>query len=110
MQCLNRLASVSTLVVVAVLIPSIVAAQEVVENACAVIARNDDGSLSSTQLDDLRVLEQTTKDGGFVLPASAPPGVEAIMCGRSSIVPALGDYKILLAGFPLFIADDKDRV
>jgi hypothetical protein len=58
---------------------------------------------------DLRVLEGTARAGPFKpgLPAGA-----SIACGRSSIVPALQDWKVLDAGHVLYIveaaaADDR---
>src|SRR5690348_9264426 len=69
---------------------------------CGVIA-NVNGKERSVVLPSLHVLQATAKLGPFVLPADAPQHVLAIQCGRRSLIPAENDYKVLQAGFPLYI-------
>ena len=58
----------------------------------------------------LKVIEQTSKDGAFTLPRGAPKNVQAVICKRSSIMPAPHDYKVLQAGYTLYITDELSRV
>lgn len=85
-------------------------ADEPTENSCAVITRESNGAPKTTPLDALKVIEQTSADGAFSLPRGAPKDVQAVICKRSSIMPAAHDYKVLLAGFTLYTTDDLDRV
>jgi hypothetical protein len=55
-----------------------------------------------TVMPDLHVLAQTAAAGAFS-PGLAPGS--AIECGRSDFVPAENDWKVLAAGYPLFIVD-----
>lgn len=53
----------------------------------------------------LHVLEQTRGEGPFV--AAIPEGA-AVRCGRSVIVPAANDWKVLAAGHPFYIVEVTD--
>jgi hypothetical protein len=79
------------------------------EEKCAVLAKGADGEMAIVLLASLRVKKLTAGAGPFVLPSDAPANVEAIQCGRQSLVPAPNDYKVLLAGLPFFIVDPQER-
>lgn len=85
-------------------------ADEPTETSCSVITLESNGAPKTTPLSALKVIEQTSKDGAFTLPRGAPKGVQAVMCKRSSILPAAHDYKILQAGFALYLSDELGRV
>jgi hypothetical protein len=76
---------------------------------CGVIAGSDPDHQTFQLVPGLSVLRQTNV-GSFSV--DAPPGqkVGAIMCGRADIVPALNDYKVVLAGYPLFLSGDGDAM
>jgi hypothetical protein len=83
--------------------------EAVTESTCLVIARGSDGSTSKHEVDSLHVLASTAQAGSFALPQNSPADVQALMCGRSSIIPALADYKVLEAGYPLYIATNSEK-
>ena len=85
-------------------------ADEPIETSCSIISRESNGALKTTPMSALRVMEQTAKDGAFALPRGSPKDVQAILCKRSSIMPAAHDYKVLQAGFTLYVTDDLNRV
>jgi len=101
---------IATTVVVSALIATplqTLAEDGISESACAVIAPDASGKMQSTKLDSLRVLEATAGQLSFSLPVDAPQSVKAVMCGRSTLVPAAHDYKVLLAGFPFNIVNES---
>lgn len=51
---------------------------------------------------ELHILQQTARDRPFT--PQLPPGA-SIECGRTDIVPAQNDWKVLAAGYPLFIVE-----
>lgn len=85
-------------------------ADEPIEASCSIISRESNGALKTTPMETLKVMEQTAKEGAFKLPRGAPKNVQAILCKRSSIMPAVHDYKLLQAGFTLYVTDDLNRV
>lgn len=85
-------------------------ADEPTEFSCSVISREDNGAPKTTPMAGLKVIEQTAKEGAFVLPRGAPKDVQAVICKRSSIMPAPHDYKVLQAGYTLYITDELSRV
>ncbi len=85
-------------------------ADEPTEVSCSVITLESNGAPKTTPMDTLKVIEQTSKDGAFALPRGAPKGVQAVMCKRSSILPAAHDDKVLQAGYMLYISDELGRV
>jgi len=85
-------------------------ADEPTEVSCSVITLESNGAPKSTPMDTLKVIEQSSRDGAFSLPRGAPKGVQALMCKRSSILPAAHDYKVLQAGYMLYITDELGRV
>jgi hypothetical protein len=60
-------------------------------------------------LPSLHVINATAA-GAFVLPKDAQPQVSAISCGRFSLIPEKNDFKVLLAGIPLYIVAPDDRI
>ena len=85
-------------------------ADEPTETSCSIISRESNGALKTTPMEALKVMEQTAKDGAFTLPRGAPKDVQAILCKRSTIMPAPQDYKVLQAGYTLYITDELNRV
>lgn len=77
---------------------------------CSVITLESNGAPKTTPMPALKVMEQTAKDGAFTLPRGAPKDVQALMCKRSSILPAAHDYKVLKAGYMLYLTDELGRV
>jgi hypothetical protein len=74
---------------------------------CAVLHEVTPGQIVSTVLPSLSV-EGLAAERAFSLPPEAPPHVQAIQCGRDSLVPGPNDYKVLQAGFPLsLVAGDR---
>lgn len=68
-----------------------------------------DGKYSLVALPSLHVIEATA-EGSFVLPKDAPTNVSAISCGRPSLLPEKDDFKVLQAGFVLYVVAPDDRV
>jgi hypothetical protein len=85
-------------------------ADEPEEESCSVITLESNGAPKTTPMPALKVIEQTAKDGAFTLPRGAPKDVQAVMCRRSSILPAAHDYKVLEAGYMLYLTDELGRV
>jgi hypothetical protein len=86
------------------------AADEPDGESCSVITLEANGAPKTTPVEGLKVLEQTKKDGAFSLPRRAPRGVQAVICKRPTVVPAANDYKVLQAGFTLYLTDDLARM
>lgn len=74
---------------------------EPTETRCAYLVSRD-GRVQTLTEPALHVLRDTARDGAYApgLPAGA-----AIQCGRSDIVPAANDWKVIDAGHVLFIVD-----
>ena len=73
-----------------------------VTEQCAVLFENSSGLVEHKLLASLHVSDLADRSN-FSLPADAPLKVQAIQCGRTSLVPLTYDYKVLAAGFPLAI-------
>jgi len=78
------------------------------ESSCGVFVRGEDGKTNLVVLPSLHVLASTTQEGAFKLPIDAPAKVAGMMCGRSSLIPAPNDYKLLQAGFTLAIVRNDE--
>jgi hypothetical protein len=91
-------------------IPAPANADEPTEVSCSVISREDNGVPKTTPVDKLEVIEQTSKEGAFTLPRGVPKDVQAVICKRSSVMPAANDYKVLQAGYTLYVIDGLGRV
>ncbi|HEV2746106.1 MAG TPA: hypothetical protein VGW34_02265 [Allosphingosinicella sp.] len=70
------------------------------ETACAALVDGADGTIAAVDDPDLRVLEQTRATGKF---AYSRENTRAIRCLRSDLVPVVNDFKVLRAGYPLYI-------
>lgn len=73
---------------------------------CGVIAGPPGGETKFQPVAGLSVLRQTEGVGSFAVTAPEGQKVAAIMCSRSDIVPAPHDYKVLLAGYPLYLKSE----
>ena len=63
----------------------------------------DRGRMVTIEAPDLHVLAQTAEGRPFA--PAIPRGIAAISCGRTSVVPAAWDDKVIALGLPLFIAE-----
>ena len=79
-------------------------APPLVETACSAIVQSDGGATTVVNDDNLKVLEQTRGEATF---AYARKDTQAIRCIRNDLVPAVSDYKVLRAGFPLDIVESN---
>lgn len=77
---------------------------DVIESVCAFTVKTDDGRFRIVTSETLRVLDQVSKTGAFVLPNDAPRDIASIMCARNSPVPSKNDMLVPRAGYPLYIA------
>ncbi len=75
----------------------------IVERDCRVMTEEEPGKVTTTLLPDLHVLAGTRAPGPFR--PTLPPGVQAILCTRNSIIPAEHDDEILALGIPLFLVE-----
>ena len=73
---------------------------EPTETRCDYITR--EGGRGDPPAPGLHVLAQTRGEGPF---AAAVPDGAAIRCGRSDIVPAANDWKVIAAGHPFYIVE-----
>jgi hypothetical protein len=80
-------------------------AATVVEGECAALVRRD-GEIVRQPMPGLRIIERTARAGPFAI--DLPPGA-SIMCPRSSILPAPDDWKVLEAGYVLYIGETAPR-
>jgi hypothetical protein len=81
-----------------------IAENDATEGSCSVVATDASGGNATIPIDDLHVLAATASAGAFLLPAGSPSSAKAVVCERSSLVPALHDDKVVLAGYPFAIA------
>ena len=88
----------------------IAAADEPAGESCSVITLEANGAPKTTPVEGFKVMEQTKKDGAFSLPRRAPRAAQAVICKRPTVVPAANDYKVLQAGFTLYLTDDLARM
>jgi hypothetical protein len=77
---------------------------EPVEGSCAVISSDASGINATTTVETLHVVAATASTGPFLLPPESPASAKAVMCHRSSLVPAMHDDKVVLGGYPFAIA------
>ena len=85
-------------------------ASEPAGESCSVITLEANGAPKTTPVEGFKVMEQTKKDGAFSLPRRTPRGVQAVICKRPTVVPAANDYKVMQAGFTLYLTDDLARM
>lgn len=81
--------------------------RELRERRCDMLEQSR-GRLVTIEATDLHVLAQTG-DGREFAPA-IPRGISGISCGRTSVVPALWDDKVMALGLFLFISDPAGRL
>lgn len=74
------------------------------EIRCDMLEQNR-GRLETIEAPGLRVLEQTSSGQQFA--PAIPQGIAGISCGRSSVIPAAWDDKVIALGLPLFIASGQ---
>jgi hypothetical protein len=77
---------------------------DVMESVCAFTVKTEDGRFRIVTSETLRVLDQVSQTGAFVLPNDAPGDIASIMCARNSPVPSKNDMLVPRAGYPLYIA------
>jgi hypothetical protein len=75
----------------------------VTETRCDVLTGTMAGEIRTVRMPGLHVLEGTASPGPFR--PDLPHGASAIMCGRSSIVPAEHDDEVVGLGVPLIIVE-----
>jgi len=80
-------------------------AADLIEGECAAL-QPQDGRIVNRPMPGLRIIERTAGAGPFLI--DLPPGA-TIMCPRSSIVPAPDDWKVLAAGYVLYIGETAPR-
>ncbi|MBV8686743.1 MAG: hypothetical protein JOZ90_03755 [Alphaproteobacteria bacterium] len=73
------------------------------ESRCGYIVTDEHGT-RTVDTPALHVLADTSAEGPYAPPI---PAGAALMCGRSSMVPAEGDWKVLAEGRPLYIVDSS---
>jgi len=86
--------------------PVAIAGNEPTEGSCAVVSSDASGVNATIPLEALHVIAATASTGPFVLPAGSPSSSKVVMCYRSSLVPALHDDKVVLAGYPFAITSE----
>ncbi|HEX8654213.1 MAG TPA: hypothetical protein VF693_03190 [Allosphingosinicella sp.] len=64
--------------------------------------RQQDGRVVSERVPGLFVIQRTAQEGPFVV--DLPPGA-ALLCPRSSLIPAPNDWKVPAAGHPLYLRE-----
>jgi hypothetical protein len=79
-------------------------ADGLVETGCDVLATGSDGKIDAI-LTGTRVLEPTRTSQAFSI--TLPKGYHdaSVRCDRSDLIPAENDWKVVRAGYPLFISD-----
>lgn len=74
------------------------------EKNCRVIATTPDSEQAQPYaVPDLSVLAGTNAVGPFALDVPEGYDVQAILCQRSSLVPAKNDFEAPMAGYPLYV-------
>jgi hypothetical protein len=79
-------------------------ADTIVEYGCVVLAETPEGKVDRI-LPDTKVLEPTQLQSKFSITLPSPYRRASIQCVRSDLVPAENDWKVLRAGYPLFITE-----
>lgn len=82
--------------------PASATSRELREIRCDTLEQNR-GRMITIEAPNLHVLEQTA--GGRHFAPAIPQGTAAISCGRTSIIPAAWDDRVIHLGLPLFIAE-----
>lgn len=82
--------------------PASASQRELREIRCDMLEQ-DRGRMITIEAPNLHVLAQTAGDRPFQ--PAIPQGIAAISCGRTSVIPAAWDDKVIALGLPLFIAE-----
>ena len=85
--------------------PQLAESVTITEGECYAMVQSG-SEVVSTRVAGLRVIERTGAPGPFSAP-ELPPGTSAILCPRSTIIPAPNDWKVLQSGYPLYIAESR---
>ena len=87
-----------------------IAVAEPTEYDCSFVIRSPDGNPEVVAARDLRVLEMSKSEEELSFETADGTVFSAIVCKRSSIVPADNDYKVVDAGLSLYLqVDDLER-
>ena len=79
-----------------------ISSRELREIRCDMLEQNR-GRMVTIEAPDLHVLAQTANGQNFA--PAIPRGIAAISCGRTSVIPAAWDDRVITLGLPLFIAE-----
>lgn len=82
--------------------PAAASQRELREIRCDMLEQQR-GRMITIEAPDLHVLAQTANGRAFA--PVIPQGIAAISCGRTSIIPAAWDDRVIHLGLPLFIAE-----
>jgi hypothetical protein len=77
--------------------------RELREMRCDMLEQQRGGRMITIEAPNLHVLAQTA--GGQAFAPVIPQGIAAISCGRTSVIPAAWDDRVIVLGLPLFIAE-----
>jgi hypothetical protein len=72
--------------------------------ACSALVQPESGATAVIDDEDLKVLDQTRGDAAFTYRRA---NMRAIRCTRNDLIPAINDYKVLQAGYPLYIVQSE---
>jgi hypothetical protein len=77
-----------------------------IDERCGLTVSKEDEKAKAREFDGrTKVIEATERDGSFSLDVPSGLHVAAITCSRKDIVPSPNDYKVIMAGYGLGIAD-----
>jgi hypothetical protein len=82
--------------------------RELREIRCDMLEQHRGGRMVTIEAPNLHVLRQTANGRPFA--PVLPQGIAAISCGRTSVIPAAWDDRVIALGLPLFIADPAGRL
>lgn len=101
-----RLISFTAMALMAITSFGATAAEEIAneETACDIAVQDSEGAVGYRMSKDLEVLKFTTVNTDFRINEPEGLTVLAIKCYRTDIVPAENDYKVVEAGYRLYIA------
>jgi hypothetical protein len=83
-----------------------VLADTIIEYECVVLAKGPSGKVDRI-LPETKVLEPTQSLPKFSI--TLPPGYSdaSVQCSRSDLIPAENDWKVVKAGYPLFVTEKQ---
>lgn len=74
------------------------------EKVCMLLVEKTNGSFTYLPFQDFSLLEETKKEGDFKFDFVSDMKPVGFICTRSSLVPGKNDYKVLIAGFSLYLS------